>query len=157
MNGETSEGPRDGVADGHGGGIVNASFVGTVALMVGAAAGVAAPDTLGGLAAVVSGLLFAVGVGTFLWGFATGVVRSRDETITLGGLFFLSHTAPKTVRFRLRGALIVQIVVAVAAASARAYTAVAFAVLAPMYGLGLMALWGARFGTFFPRDDGSDA
>jgi hypothetical protein len=51
-------------------------------------------------------------------------------------------------------------VLAVAAASIRPYTAVAFAVLAPMLGLGAMAMWGARHGTFFPRDDdrrGGDA
>ncbi len=33
------------------------------------------------------------------------------------------------------------------------YTAVAFGVLAPMLGLGLIGLWGARYGTFPARDD----
>ncbi|WP_436795603.1 hypothetical protein [Actinospongicola halichondriae] len=137
-------------------GVVNAAFAGTGALIAAAGAGVASPDSLGALTAVVAGALFAVGVVAFLWGYANGVVRSREEKITLGGLFFLSHTAPAVVRFRLRAALGIQVVVAVIAASVRPYTAVAFAVLAPMYGLGLLALWGARFGTFFPRDDGRD-
>ncbi len=146
------------VDDGHqGAGVVNGAFAGTGALVAAAAVGVAAPDSFGPLTAVVSGGLFAVGVIAFLWGYANGVVRSREEKITLGGLFFLSHTAPPVVRFRLRAALGIQVVVAVVAASVRPYTSVAFAVLAPMYGLGLLALWGARYGTFFPRDDGADA
>jgi hypothetical protein len=33
------------------------------------------------------------------------------------------------------------------------YTVVAFGVLAPMLGLALMGLWGARFGTFPARAD----
>ena len=33
------------------------------------------------------------------------------------------------------------------------FTAVAFGVLAPMLGLGLIGLWGARYGTFPERDD----
>ena len=136
-----------------GAGVVNASFAGTGALLAVAAAGMADPDAFGGLTAVVSGVLFTVGIVAFLWGYANGVVRSREEKITLGGLFFLSHTAPKVVRFRLRGALVVQIVVATVAASVRPYTAVAFAVLAPMFGLGLLALWGAKYGTFFARDE----
>lgn len=136
-----------------GAGIVNADFVGTGALVVAAAAGAAAPDSFGGLTAAVSLVLFAVGVVCFLWGYAVGVSRSREERITLGGLFFLSGTASPRLRFRLRMALVVQTVAATAAAVVRPYTAVAFAVLGPMLGLGLMALWGARHGTFFARDE----
>lgn len=144
----------DDPGDHAGPGVVNASFAGTGVLLVTAGLGVLSPDGFGTLTAITSGALFVVGVVAFLWGYANGVVRSREEKITLGGLFFLSQTAPPVVRFRLRLALVVQIVLATVAAAARPYTAVAFAVLAPMFGLGLMALWGARFGTFFPRDDG---
>ena len=136
-------------------GLVNASFAGTGALVVAGLAGVLAPDDLGELTAVVSGLLFVVGVVAFLYGYAAGVVRSKDEQVSLGGLFFLSGTAPRVVRFRLRIAFAVQIVVAVAAASIRPYTAVAFAVLAPMLGLGLMSTWGAKHGVFPPKEPGS--
>jgi hypothetical protein len=152
MTDEPGEPPDDRADDYEGAAIVNASFAGTGLLFVACGAGVLAPDDLGGVTAVVSGVLFVVGIVAFLWGYANGVVRSRDEQITLGGLFFLSHTAPKLVRFRLRIALVAQIVLAALAAAIRPYTAVAFAVLAPMYGLGLMALWGARFGVFFPKD-----
>lgn len=138
--------------EGTGSGLVNASFVGTSALLVAGVAGVASPDDFGGLTTVVSGLAFAVGVVAFLYGYAAGVVRSSDEQVTLPGLFFLSHTAPKVIRFRLRIVFAVQIVIAVAAAAIRPYTSVAFAVLAPMLGLGLMAAWGAKYGVFHPRE-----
>lgn len=136
-----------------GAGLINASFAATGATLVVGAAGAAAPDELGTFTAVVSGVLFAIGVIAFLWGYANGVVRSREERITLGGLFFLSGTAPPVVRFRLRLAFVAQVVIAVVVAAIRPYTAVAFVVLAPMFGLGAMAAWAARHGTFFPKDD----
>lgn len=136
-----------------GAGLVLVDFAGTGVLAVAAVAGIVAPDAAGGFTAVTSMVLFAVGVALFLWGYAMGVVRSREEQITMGGLFFLSGTAPKVVRFRLRAALAAQVVLAVAAASIRPYTAVAFAVLAPTLGLGVLAAWAARHGTFFPKDD----
>lgn len=136
-----------------GAGLVLADFVGTAAFLVACVAGIVATDGAGTVTAVVSGVLFVVGVGLFLWGYAIGVVRSREEQVTLAGLFFLTGTAPPVVRFRLRLALAVQVVLAVAAASIRPYTAVAFAVLAPMLGLGTMASWGARHGTFQPREN----
>ena len=139
--------------DHEGGGIVNAAFAGTGAVVVVGVAGALAPEDLGTFTAVVSGVLFVVGVVGFLWGYATGVVRSREEQVTLGGLFFLAGTAPKVVRFRLRLALLVQVVVAVVVAAVRPYTEVAFIVLAPMYGLGLLAMWGARYGRFSHKDD----
>jgi hypothetical protein len=145
--------PADADLDEHAGaGLVVADFVGTGALLVACVAGIATPDRAGTFTAAVSLALFVVGVALFLWGYAVGVVRSRDEQISLGGLFFLSGTAPAVVRFRLRLALAAQVVLAVAAASIRPYTAVAFAVLAPMLGLGVMASWGARHGTFPPRE-----
>lgn len=136
-----------------GAGLVQLSFVGTGALLVAGLAGAVSPDGAGPLTAWVSGVLFAVGVVAFLWGYAVGVARSRDEQITLGGLFFLSGTAPRVVRFRLRLAFGAQVAIAVVAASVRPYTAVAFAVLAPMLGLGAMAMWGGRHGAFDARSD----
>ena len=149
----TEELPPDAPQEHDGAGLVNLAFAGTGAIVVAGAAGALAPDALGAMTAVVSGALFVVGVVCFLWGYATGVVRSRDEQVTLAGLFFLSGTAPKVVRFRLRLALAVQVVVAIVVAAVRPYTAVAFVVLAPMFGLGLLAVWGARHGTFAAKDE----
>lgn len=136
-----------------GAGLVQLSFAGTGALLVAAVVGMLSPEGAGTFTASVSGVLFAVGVALFLWGYAVAVARSRDEQVTLGGVFFLNGTAPGVVRFRLRLAFIVQVVIAVAAASVRPYTAVAFAVLAPVLGLGAMAMWGARHGSFDPKGD----
>ena len=107
------------------------------------------PDTFLPLSVPVDLVLFAVGCGAFLWAYAQAIWRSRNETVTMGGLFFLGDgVAPPDVTRMLRGALAVQVVVAVAAASVRPFTALAFSVLVPMFGLGLMALWGARHGRF---------
>jgi hypothetical protein len=109
----------------------------------------ARPDTFLPLSVPVDLVLFAVGCGAFLWAYAVAIGRSRYETVTMGGLFFLSEgVAPSAVTRLLRGILAVQAVVAVAAASVRPFTALAFSVLMPMLGLGLMALWAARHGRF---------
>ena len=79
--------------------------------------------------------------------------RSRTDELNVIGIYFLAGAAPREVRVRLLGALVAQSVVVVAAAAVRPFTAVAFGVLAPMLGLGLTGLWGARFGTFPTRED----
>lgn len=107
------------------------------------------PDTFLPLSVPVDLVLFAAGCGAFLWAYALAIGRSRYETITMSGLFFLGDgVAPPDVTRLLRGALGVQVVVAVTAAAVRPFTALAFSVLVPMLGLGLMTLWAARHGRF---------
>ena len=84
-------------------------------------------------------------------GLATAVGRSRYDEIDLAGLFFLSRSAPPAARRPLLGLLAVQIVVGVGAAAIRPFTVLAFCVLAPLWGLGLLTLWSARNGRFPPR------
>jgi hypothetical protein len=134
-------------------GLVNLDFAGT-GLLVGTSAGAAVlPGSFGSAHAVVSIGAFAIGVAAFLWAYALGIARSRTDLIGIGGLFFLAGgAAPRVIAFRLRIALAVQIVAVVVAASVRPFTIVAFGILAPMLGLGLMALWGGRHGTFPARD-----
>lgn len=132
-------------------GIVTASYAGTAALAVSAVPGVADPDPLAVVTAVVAVGLFAAGCGLFLWAYAIAVNRSRTDAIGIGGLFFLAGSAPRPVRLRLLGSFAAQVVVAFVAASARPYTNLAFAVLAPVYGLGLSGLWAARYGRFGRR------
>ncbi len=135
-----------------GAGLVNAAFVGTGLLVGTSTAAALAPDTFGLPHAVLSFVLFAVGTGALLWAYALGVSRSRVDLVSLSGLFFLGgQTAPVAVRRPLRIALTVEVVAAVAAALVRPYTEVAFGILAPMYGLGLMGWWGGRHGSFPPR------
>jgi hypothetical protein len=98
-------------------------------------------------------VLFLVGCAVFAWAYLRGIGRSRDEEISLAGLFFLSGgVAPRQVVLWLWGALGVQVVVAVATAAARPFSSLAFGVLAPMFGLAMLALWGAAHGRFPQRD-----
>jgi hypothetical protein len=137
--------------DGPGARLLRTSDVVTVAFSVVAIASALALDRLKILIVVVSLVLFAVGCVTFLWAFAIAVNRSRTDAIGIGGLFFLQDSAPRPVQVRLLGALAVQVVVAVATAAVHPFTSQAFAVLAPMFGLGMAGLWGARYGHFEPR------
>ena len=121
----------------------------TGVFVVASALAAAWPDTFLPLSVPVDLVLFAAGCGAFLWAYVLAIGRSRYETVTMSGLFFLSEgVAPPDVTRLLRGALAVQVVVAVVAASVRPFTALAFSVLVPMLGLGLMALWAARHGRF---------
>lgn len=125
----------------------------TLVLVLVLIAAVIAPAGAGTIAAVVSLVLFVVGCGLFLWAYGAAVQRSRTDAIGIGGLFFLTGTAPDAVRRRFLVLLTVQVVAALAAAAARPFTAVAFGTLAPMFGLGAQGLWAARYGRFDPRED----
>jgi hypothetical protein len=134
-----------------GGGIINVAWAGTAAFAATALVATIWPDALGDLAATVAVVLFAIGCGVFLWSYALAVARSRHDLIGIGGLYFLAGSAPKVVAFRLRLALAVEVVVAIATASIRPFTSLAFGILVPMFGLALCGLWGARFGSFPSR------
>lgn len=136
---------------GAGAGIVTLSFAGTGVFFTAATIATVFPDEAARPAGVVDGILFVIGVVAFLWAYALAVSRSRTDTIGIGGLFFLSGSAPAQVQRRLLGALGVQVVIAVVSASIRPYTAVAFGILVPMFGLGLAGLWGAKHGRFPAR------
>jgi hypothetical protein len=140
-----------------GDGLVNLAFAGTGAVAGTSLAAVVLPDTFGIVHAVLSAVLFVIGTAALLWAYALGVSRSRAVEVTLGGLFFLSGgVAPPEVRRRFRIALAVEVVVVVAAASTRVGTEswVAFGILAPMFGLGLMSMWGGRHGAFAAKGAG---
>lgn len=100
-------------------------------------------------------VLLALGCVAFLWAFAVAVERSRTEAIGVGGLFFLEGCAPRRVQLVMMASVAVQTVVPLGVAIFRPFTA--FAVLAPVWALGLAGLWGARHGTFPPRSDAADA
>lgn len=112
------------------------------------------PDVVGvhaldGTAVSLSLALFLSALVIWFYAFGVAVVRSaRGDDIGVGGLFFLFGTAPSNVRRWLFGALGVSVVVAFATAAGNAYAA-----LEPMFPLALVGLWGARHGTFPPRDD----
>ena len=133
-------------------GVVNVAFAGTGIVAATSLAAALLPEAFGIVHAVVSCLLFAIGTGALLWAYALGVARSREDAVTISGLFFLAGgVAPDDVRRPLRVALAIEVVAVVVAAAIRPYSEVAFGILAPMYGLGLMAMWGGRHGSFAPK------
>jgi hypothetical protein len=134
--------------------LVNLLFAGTGALVGTSLAGALLPDTFDVVHAALSLVLFAIGTGAMLWGYALGVSRSRTVAVTMAGLFFLAGgSAPAQLARRFRLALVVEVVVVVAAALARPDSNMPFGVLAPMFALGLMAVWGGRYGVFPARQD----
>jgi hypothetical protein len=153
--GTDSTGPTEsGATPAPGEAIVRAAWIATAALAATSAAAVATDAAPVRLAAAATSLtLFAAGVVIFFWAYAIAVNRSRTDAIGIGGLFFLAGdaTAPKRATTHLRAALVAQIVIAVAAAAARPFTTLAFAVLAPLSALALTGLYGARHGRFDPR------
>jgi hypothetical protein len=132
-----------------GAGIVRLDVWLTAVFTVASVAAAVVPDPLQYVVVPLDMALFVVGCGAFLWAYAVAIGRSRYEALTMGGVFFLGEkVAPSRVARTLRLALGVQVVVAVGVAAVRPFTALAFGVLVPVLGLGLMALWGARHGRF---------
>lgn len=96
----------------------------------------------------VAGVLFLGGCIGFGIGFLRAVGRSRTETVDLAGLFYLTGSAPTRPRRLLLGLWFTQI--GVAAASVVAVQP-PFGVMAPVWGIGMLTVWGARYGTFAQR------
>jgi len=123
----------------------------TALLFVALGLGVVAPAATWRVPVVVSVLYFSAGIITFLWAYGIAVGRSRTEEVSVAGLFFMSEGAPTRVRRLMVGAFVAQTVAAVVAAALRPFTPIAFGLLAPMFGLGLVGLWSARHGVFRER------
>lgn len=99
-------------------------------------------------AVVVSVAALVAGSVLFLVGFLRAVGRSRDETIPMAGLVWLAGTTPSPAVRPLRSAVVVQSVVALTCAAVRPFTGVAFGVLTPMLGLGILVFWSGTHGVF---------
>jgi hypothetical protein len=100
-------------------------------------------------------ILFLVGCLALAFAYLRAIGRSREDEVSLAGLFFLvGGVAPTAVVRWLWGALAVQVVVAIATAAARPFSSLAFGVLAPMFGLAMLGLWGALHGRFPARRSG---
>lgn len=137
--------------------LIRLSWLGTAVSCVTSAANALTGDRDSYALSAVPGLiLFGLGCVAFLWAFLVAVGRSRTDAIGVGGLYFLEGCAPRSVQVSMLASLAVQATVPLGVAIARPFTA--FAVLAPMWALGLAGLWGAKFGQFPPRTapDGPD-
>ena len=137
--------------------VVRLDLWGTAAFTALALAASVLPDQFAIPYAVWSGVLFVVGTVAFGWAFLVAVARSREEFVSTAGVYLLTdRVLVGPPRVRLLGCLAAQVVVAIAAASIHLYTAAAFGIMAPMFGLDLAGLAGARFGTFEARPAPSD-
>ena len=133
--------------------LVRTSWAGTATFAVATTAAVFVEGSPRTVTAAIDVALFAVGCGAFLWAFYLGVLRSRQESIGVVGLYFLTGCSPPVVRRSLLAALTTQALVGLTSASLRPFTSLAFGVLVPVFGLGLCGLWAARHGEFPARPD----
>jgi hypothetical protein len=139
------------IAAGVGKRIMQADSWATVGLAVSTALG-AMTKSLAVVAAAVAGTMFVLGSATLLLAFARAVQRSRTDAVGLTGLFWGTGSTPRLLQRHFRRLLGAQSVIGLAGAASRPFTAMAACVLAPMFGLGCLALWSARYGVFGPRD-----
>lgn len=130
--------------------LLRLSWLSTVALAVVAAAGLVASDDFIPVVVTFSAAMFLLGSLLLLLGLLYGLKRSRDEIVTVIGLFFMQDSAPSTVRRVFAWSMAFQFAIALTAAGIRPYTEMAFVILAPMVPLGSAALWSSQHG-FFPR------
>ena len=132
--------------------LIGASLLGTALFTLTAVAAAIAPHTLDIPALVVSVTMFLAGTAAFVWAYLVAVVRSRRDAVAIVGVYGLgAGSTPQPVRIRLLGSLGAEVAVAVVTAAVRPYTSLSFGILAPMWGLGLAGVWGARHGGFPAR------
>jgi len=132
-------------------GIVVASWAGTAVLAVTGVAGAIHPHPLDVAALVAALALFFGGIVACFAAYVVAIGRSRESEIAIAAVFGLAGSAPRDVQLRLYASLAVEIAVSVGAAFARLHTVLAFGILANMWGLGMIGLWGAEHGVFPPR------
>jgi hypothetical protein len=134
--------------------IITLDAVGTAALVAATALAAVADGRVTDLVNLaVSSLLFLGGCVAFGYGFLRAAGRSRTEVVDLAGLFYLTGSGPAGVRRMLLGLWFAQI--AVASASV-VVVRPPFGVMAPVWGIGLLSVWGALHGAFPARDHGGD-
>lgn len=137
------------LGDSPGQGLIRADIVGTVVFLLVTVAASFSDGNAANLANIaVSSVLFLGGCIVFGIGFVRAAGRSRTEIVDMTGLFYLTGTAPRAVRRAFLGLWFLQIAVAVVSVFT---VAPPFGVMAPLWGIGLTAAWGARHGTFTVR------
>jgi len=134
--------------DVEGQGIVRVVWASDVVLVVTAVPVALGADRLGVVAAAVALLCFAASLVVWAMAFFTAAARTtRGDDIVVSSLFLTGDSAPAVVRRRLYWATAVSVIVALATGFRAP-----FGILVPMLPLGLIGLWGARYGTFPPRE-----
>ncbi len=128
-----------------------ASRAGTAVLCVAVTVGAVWPAGAAVAAQVVALVLFGAGGLAFGRAYAVAVRRSRFEQVSTLAAFVQLPGAPRSLRIELRAAAGLQCVAGLTGAALRPYGPLAFGILACVYGFGVIALWGAGFGTFADR------
>lgn len=124
----------------------------TVVQVIGLATAFFASDQVRGAVAIGCIVVFFAGSGLFSWAFLIAASRSRQEEVSVAGAFFLGDGSTSTEHRRWAyGLLAAQTVIGLVAASADPYTAMAFGILVPMFGLGVVAFLGSAHGMFRVR------
>lgn len=123
---------------------------GTAVFCAATALGVLWEDRAGPLAQIVALALFAAGCVAFGRAYVLAVNRSRREQVPTLAVFVQMPGASPALRAELRIATVLQFAAGLAGAAMRPFGALAFGILAGVYGLGLIGLWGATHGVF-PR------
>ncbi len=125
--------------------IVQCSWLSVIVFAIAAVLGYF--DALKGVSVAICVVLFIASFPVWIYALIAAFSRSgQGDDIAVASLFFLQGSAPPPVQRSLLGAFGVSIVVVVATVWVNPFT-----VLVPMLQLGLVGLWGARYGTFPPR------
>lgn len=96
--------------------------------------------------------MFGFGCIIFAIAVMLAIARSRFYYIGIGGLFFLAGSAPRRIQVHLLSSFAVQVIMSITAAAIHPFSPLAFGTLAPVYGLAICGLWGARFGMFSEKE-----
>lgn len=135
-----------------GGWLTTTGLVATAVFAVATLAAVIDPDDYIVAFFTVAVVLFTVGMVAFVLTILGMALRSRDDQLSIAGVFFLTGSAPASVQGRMIGSFVVQIIVAVVGAAARPFTPLAVGTLVPILGLAVMGLWAVRYGYFPPHE-----
>ena len=132
--------------------VIRVSWAATAVQTVVSVLAVADPDRFLGLFFATTMSLFLVGSLVFAADIVLAAARSTTHAMGIGGLFFLSGSAPRQVAVSLNASLAVVVVVSVVIAVARLSSPeLAFGTLSPIFQLALSGLWGVRHGHFAER------
>lgn len=131
--------------------LIEASWYGTGAFVIASVLGLIAIDVFAPLVVALSVLMFLMGTVLFFVAYARAVSRSRTETIGVGGIYFLSGSAPPEIRQTFMRSFAIQCAMVLVIIIVRPFTSLVLGALAPLYGLGCSGVWGARYGWFPPR------
>lgn len=109
-------------------------------------------DAIRNVVAIGCSIVFVAGAALFSWAFTIAAGRSRLEDVTVAGAFFLAGAIEAADSRWAYGLLLAQTLIGIVGAAADPYTTMAFGILVPMFGLGVIAFLGSAHGAFRQRN-----